>query len=283
MSSGISTGTSSSTDAAIRARRSDRFLRPFVVAGPELCPIGPCANLSIGSILRTVFGRATSVVACLPGALPTGENQPARGRALPSPGFRCPGERTMDDDLELAAGDRAVREVWATPVGRRWLLKMAGAAGAGAVLSGIVGSPAAAHPPAPATRRRKTGRTHRLQFHFALGSAASPARPPSPGQRRTRHPDPAHPPIPTAAPRPGQPVAEGAAQPADPLRHRPRPPRPRHDHVRTRHPQRATRAHRPTLARPTSSRAHRRPRRLPPGTLLPLRRRLPRAAGRTSA
>ena len=79
----------------------------------------------------------------------------------------------MDDDLELAAGDRAVRDVWATPVGRRWLLKMAGAAGAGAVLSGIVGSPAAAHPPAPATRWRKTGRTHRLQFHFALGSAAS--------------------------------------------------------------------------------------------------------------
>ena len=75
-------------------------------------------------------------------------------------------------DEQLAAGDRAVRDLWGTPVGRRWLLKMAGAAGAGAVLSGIVGSPAAAHPPAPATRWRKTGRTERIQFHFALGGAA---------------------------------------------------------------------------------------------------------------
>ena len=41
-------------------------------------------------------------------------------------------------DEELAAGDQAVREVMATPVGRRWVLKMAGATGAGAALSGIV-------------------------------------------------------------------------------------------------------------------------------------------------
>ena len=77
-------------------------------------------------------------------------------------------------DEELAAGDQALREVMATPVGRRWVLKMAGATGAGWALSGIVPSSAAAESPVAASGGWpfKPGSKKMTTYHFALGAAA---------------------------------------------------------------------------------------------------------------
>jgi hypothetical protein len=70
-----------------------------------------------------------------------------------------------DQDLNVESEERALlADVWATPVGRRWLLK----AGLGSAAAAVIGGRALAAPGAALASRRTVG----VRLQFALGAAA---------------------------------------------------------------------------------------------------------------